>query len=91
MATIAAIAWPMAHATGTSGWHWADLLTALLAFLAVAGLTLLARGRRARVRLGFDRDAGPIAVRGDAETRPSAERRTRSARPAVSAGRRART
>ncbi|MBA2276458.1 MAG: hypothetical protein H0W06_01730 [Chloroflexia bacterium] len=50
--------WFPAHVTGASGWHAGDLLSALLVVVVVAGLTLLAAGRRARLHAREETDGG---------------------------------
>ena len=44
-----------AHVAGTTGWHWADLLTAVLIVVAIVGVALAVSGRwhrRQRIEAG---------------------------------------
>ncbi len=48
-----------AHVAGTTGWHWGDLLTAVLIVVAIVGVALAASGhwhRRQRAASGATPD-----------------------------------
>ena len=57
MDPITGTVWLPAHLAAGS-WHWADLLSGLLVFVAVAALVLVVASRRARLG-GADRGIDP--------------------------------